>query len=365
LPKIIISGGGSGGHIFPALAIANHIKSILPESEILFVGAKGKMEMEKVPRAGYEIEGLWISGIQRKLTLSNLAFPFKLFSSLSKASRIIRKFKPDVAVGVGGYASGPLVRVAAAKNIPTLIQEQNSFPGITNRWLSSKVDKICVAYDGMNRFFPEAKITKTGNPVRMEMVKIEGKRKEGLQYFGLKKDRKTVLVVGGSLGARTINQAMIESAVALENEGIQVIWQTGKFYYEDIVTNTKEWPIPNIKITQFIDRMDLAYAVADVVVSRAGAMSISELCLVKKPSILVPSPNVSEDHQTKNAMALVKNKAAILLEDKSCKEALLTTILELLNNDSRLEQLSSNIAEMADEKATEDIVNQVIALIKE
>jgi len=359
LHRVIISGGGSGGHIFPALAIANHLKDTVPDIEILFVGAKGKMEMEKVPKAGYKIEGLWISGIQRKLTLANLSFPIKLISSLYNANKIIRKFKPDVAIGVGGYASGPLLRVAAAKKIPTLIQEQNSFPGITNRWLSSKVDQICVAYDNMDRFFPKEKITKTGNPVRMEMVKIDGKRNEALQYFDLSSDKKTVLVVGGSLGARTVNQAMLKFAEEIASKNIQVIWQTGKFYYEDTQAAMKDKNLSAIKVTQFIDRMDLAFAAADVVISRAGAMSISELCLVKKPCIFVPSPNVSEDHQTKNAMSLVKNDAAIMIKDADLKSQLGAQLFSLLEDDNKLKSLSNNIAKMAANSATEDIVAQI------
>jgi len=307
LPKIIISGGGTGGHIFPALAIANHLKETVPNAEILFVGAKGKMEMEKVPKAGYKIEGLWISGIQRKLTLANL--------------------------------------------------------GITNRWLSSKVDKICVAYDNMNRFFPSEKLIKTGNPVRMEMVNTDGKRTEALKHFGLSSDKKTVLVVGGSLGARTLNQAMMNYAQDFESENVQVIWQTGKFYFQDTQDWAKSQNLPTIKITQFIDRMDLAYAAADVVISRAGAMSISELCLVKKPSILVPSPNVSEDHQTKNAMALVVKDAAIMIKDKDLKEQMGKQLFDLLKDDVQLKDLASNISGLAANTATEDIVQQVRDLI--
>jgi UDP-N-acetylglucosamine--N-acetylmuramyl-(pentapeptide) pyrophosphoryl-undecaprenol N-acetylglucosamine transferase len=364
LLRIIISGGGSGGHIFPAIAIANQIKEQHPTAEILFVGAKGKMEMEKVPKAGYKIEGLWISGIQRKLTLANLSFPFKLISSLYNSNKIIRKFKPDLAIGVGGYASGPLLRAAAAKNIPTLIQEQNSFPGITNRWLSSKVDKICVAYENMERFFPKSKISKTGNPVRMEMVNIAGKRSEALSHFGLSDNMKTVLVVGGSLGARTINQALSAHVEEIQSQNIQVIWQTGKFYFNDIQEAMSSKDLSKVKVTEFIDRMDLAYAAADVVISRAGAMSISELCLVAKPTILVPSPNVSEDHQTKNAMALVNNEAAVLIKDKDLVEELPTILKKLILNEAGLVKLSKNISQMADKSATEDIVNHALSLVK-
>lgn len=362
--KVIVSGGGSGGHIFPALAIANEIKRRHPEVDILFVGAKGKMEMEKVPNAGYPIKGLWISGIQRKLTLKNLMFPLKLISSLWNSQKIIRKFKPEVAIGVGGYASGPLLRMAAAKKVPCVIQEQNSFPGITNKWLATKVDKICVAYDNMERFFPKDKIVFTGNPVRSDMGISESKKSEALTHFGLKSGVKTILVIGGSLGARSVNNAMVKHLEQLQNSDYQVIWQTGKFYYQDLIDGPAKNVTDNIKVKQFINRMDLAYAAADVIVSRAGAMSISELCLVGKPVILVPSPNVSEDHQTKNAMALVNKRAAVLLKDNQVVDDLWQVVSNLLENQSLRQELSQNIKGLANPEATKMIVDQIEELLK-
>ena len=320
--KVIISGGGTGGHIFPAIAIADAVKRKVPDADILFVGAKGKMEMERVPKAGYKIEGLWISGIQRSLTLKNLAFPLKLISSLAKARSIVRMFKPDVAVGVGGYASGPLLRVASARKIPSLIQEQNSFPGITNRLLAAKVSRVCVSYEGMERWFPKEKIVMTGNPVREQVVQLDGKKPEACTFFGLKTDKPTLLVIGGSLGARTINYAIIKNLGMFKESGYQLIWQTGKLYGEKAYEAVKEMDYEGIKTFKFIDRMDLAYAMADVVVSRAGAMSVSEICLAEKPAILIPSPNVAEDHQTKNAKALADKDAAILVPDNDAQEKL-------------------------------------------
>ncbi|MGB1039481.1 MAG: undecaprenyldiphospho-muramoylpentapeptide beta-N-acetylglucosaminyltransferase, partial [Flavobacteriales bacterium] len=313
--KFIISGGGTGGHIYPAIAIANAIKEKQSKAEILFVGANGKMEMEKVPKAGYEIIGLDIAGLQRKLTVKNLSFPFKLFRSLKKAKQIVKDFNPDVAIGVGGYASGPLLRQAGKLGVPTLIQEQNSYPGITNKLLARKAKKICVAYDKMERFFDESKIVFTGNPVRKEILNIEGKKERGQNHFKLDTNKKTVLVIGGSLGARTVNNSIKNAAKLLDENNIQVLWQTGKYYYEDMKSFVDENKLISIKVYDFIYEMDLAYASADLVVSRAGALSISELCLVGKPTILVPSPNVSEDHQTKNAMALVNHNAAQLVTD--------------------------------------------------
>ncbi len=362
MPKIIISGGGTGGHVYPAIAIANAIKRLQPEAEILFVGAKGKLEMDKVPQAGYPIEGLWISGFQRKLTVRNLMFPFKLVSSLIKATRILRRFKPDVVIGVGGYASGPVLEMATRLKIPTLIQEQNSYAGVTNRLLAKKVNKVCVAYEGLERFFSADKMTLTGNPVRKDILDISNKRAEGLDYFGLQKNKKTIVVVGGSLGARTLNESMAASLVQLNEDDIQVFWQAGKLYIEEFAPKVEE--IDHITVTAFIDRMDLAYAMADVVVARAGALTISELCLVGKPSILVPSPNVAEDHQTANANALVQKNAALLVKDKDAKETLITKTLELLNDTNKMKELAENIKELGKPNAADEIANEVLKLIK-
>ena len=362
--KVIISGGGTGGHIFPAIAIADAIKRKVPNADILFVGAKGKMEMERVPQAGYKIEGLWISGIQRSLTLKNLAFPLKLISSMAKAHSIVRMFKPDVAVGVGGYASGPLLKVASTKKIPSLIQEQNSFPGITNRLLAAKVSKVCVAYEGMDRWFSKDKIVMTGNPVREQVVQLEGKKPEACAFFDLKSDKPTLLVVGGSLGARTINQSIQKNLQLFKDAGYQLIWQTGKLYGETAHEAVREMKYEGIKTFKFIDRMDLAYAMADVVVSRAGAMSVSEICLAAKPAILIPSPNVAEDHQTKNARALADKGAAILLADKDAEEKLGDEIKNLLNDKVKQATLSENAEKMAHRNAAEKIADEVLKLAK-
>ncbi|HET6993259.1 MAG TPA: undecaprenyldiphospho-muramoylpentapeptide beta-N-acetylglucosaminyltransferase, partial [Bacteroidia bacterium] len=299
--KFIISGGGTGGHIFPAIAIANALKSKLPDSEFLFVGAEGRMEMEKVPAAGFKIEALWISGLQRKLTLSNLSFPFKVISSLSRAKKILKKFRPDAVIGTGGYASGPMLRVASKSGIPTLIQEQNSFPGITNKIFAKKVNRICVAYDGMEKYFPKEKIVFTGNPVRQDILNLEGKRPRGQEMFGLDPTKMTLLVVGGSLGAKAINESMESGLQKFVEKNIQVIWQTGKPFYPKAEAAVKPFNGKGIVATEFISKMDYAYAASDVVISRAGAGAISELCLVRKPCILVPLPTAAEDHQTKNA----------------------------------------------------------------
>ena len=356
---MIISGGGTGGHIFPAIAIANSLREQDPQTEILFVGAKDRMEMEMVPAAGYEIEGLWISGLQRKLTMSNLLFPIKLLSSLVEASRIIKKFKPDVAIGVGGYASGPLLYAASVNEIPCLIQEQNSFAGLTNKWLSGRVDKICVAYDGMEKYFPKSKIIKTGNPVRSGFVNLEEKKQEGFDSFDLNPGIKTVLVIGGSLGARTINESIFQDIHRFRDENIQLIWQTGKSFYE----KARGMEAPNIKVFEFIKRMDLAYAVANMVVSRAGAISVSELCVVGKPVILVPSPNVTDDHQTKNAMALVERDAAILVKDAEAREQLIPKIFSLHSNEGKKQQLRMNISRLAIPDATDRIIHEIKNLI--
>lgn len=361
--NIIVSGGGTGGHIFPAIAIANAIKSIRPDTNFLFVGAEGKMEMEKVPAAGYNIKGLWISGIQRKLTLSNLSFPFKLIRSIINAKKILKEFKPDAAIGTGGFASGPMLQVAAKKGIVTLIQEQNSYPGITNKILSKKVDKICVAYNGMEKFFPKDKIIFTGNPVRQDILKLEGKRNRGLEFFGIDTNKKTILIIGGSLGARTINESILASIDSFAKNNIQVIWQTGKAFFEISKKATEQYASQGIKSFDFIQKMDYAYAVADIVISRAGASSISELCLVKKPCILVPSPNVAEDHQTKNAMALVNYGAAILVKDSEAKNELCDKTISLINNESECDKLSNNIAKLGMPDAAIVIANEVLRLI--
>lgn len=363
--KIIISGGGTGGHIYPAIAIANAIKEKEPNAEILFVGANGKMEMEKVPKAGYKIVGLDIAGLQRKLTLKNLSFPFKLMKSLAKAKKIVKEFNPDVAVGVGGYASGPLLRQAGKLGIPTLLQEQNSYAGLTNKLLAKNAMKICVAYDNMDQFFEADKIVFTGNPVRKEILNIEGKKEKALAHFDLANDKKTVLVIGGSLGAKTINDSVKEALSLLKENNVQVLWQTGKFYYEAIKSYVSDNGFDNVKVFDFVYEMDLAYASADLVVSRAGALSISELCLVSKAAILVPSPNVAEDHQTKNAMALVNQNAAVLVKDAEAKEQLGKEIIELINDGDRLTKLRSNIASFGRPNAADAIANEVFKLIKE
>jgi UDP-N-acetylglucosamine--N-acetylmuramyl-(pentapeptide) pyrophosphoryl-undecaprenol N-acetylglucosamine transferase len=360
--KVIISGGGTGGHIYPAIAIANALKEIDSRTEILFVGAEGKMEMQKVPQAGYKIIGLPIAGIQRKIAASNLLFPFKLVNSLLKARKVISDFKPDAAVGVGGYASGPLLYAAAGRNIPTLIQEQNSYAGLTNKWLAKKADKICVAYGGMEKFFPAEKIIFTGNPVRKDILQANQKRQAALEYFKLSENKPTLLVIGGSLGARTINETLKASLPTLSQASCQLIWQTGKFYYESCKQAAAG--IPNVHVYDFIAPMDLAYGVADAVISRAGALSISELCLAAKPAVLVPSPNVSEDHQTKNAMSLVNNGAALMVKDVEAMEKLVPAALNLLNNTAQKEQLSANIRKMGKPDAARQIAEEIFKLIR-
>jgi UDP-N-acetylglucosamine--N-acetylmuramyl-(pentapeptide) pyrophosphoryl-undecaprenol N-acetylglucosamine transferase len=361
--KIIISGGGTGGHVFPAISIANALKAIDPGIDILFVGAKGKIEMEKVPAAGYPIIGLSISGFKRKLSLKNLLVVWKLGISLVKARKIINNFKPDVVVGVGGYASGPVLRIAARMGIPTLIQEQNSYAGVTNRLLSRKAKTICVAYDHMSRFFPPEKVILTGNPVRQDIENFEGKRSQALEYFGFGPDRKTILVLGGSLGARTLNQSIMDRIGKLAASGVQVIWQTGPKYYKKKNAEISNKNISTIKIYDFISQMDLAYAAADLIISRAGAGTISELCLVGKPVILVPSPNVAEDHQTKNAMALVDKDAARMVIDAEAVERLVDVSLFVLNNEPLLKTLSANISKMAIRDSAKQIAQEVLKLV--
>jgi UDP-N-acetylglucosamine--N-acetylmuramyl-(pentapeptide) pyrophosphoryl-undecaprenol N-acetylglucosamine transferase len=360
--KILVTGGGTGGHVFPAIAIADAIKKMRPDAEFLFVGAHGKMEMERVPKAGYAIEGLNIAGFQRSMSLKNLSFPIKLLRSLWKAKSIVKKFQPDVVIGTGGYASGPVMRAAQRFGIPTLIQEQNSYAGVTNKILGKKAARVCVAYDHMEQFFPQEKIVFTGNPVRSDIRHLEGKREEGLKYYDLDPEKKTIVVIGGSLGARTLNNAMRDNVEFFEkNGGIQVIWQCGKFYeYEYTAMETAK--LPNVRCFAFIDRMDLLYAVADVVISRAGALSISELCLVGKPAILVPSPNVAEDHQTKNALALVEKGAARLVRDGDAGEKLLQDAMLILESEALAFSLSESIRQMGRPNAADAIARESIKL---
>ncbi len=358
--NILLSGGGTGGHIYPAIAIANELKNRFPNANFLFVGAKDRMEMEKIPQNGYEIKGLWISGIQRKLTLKNLTFPFKLISSLWKANSIIKSFKPDVVIGTGGFASGPTLMRANANGIPTLIQEQNSYPGITNKLLSKKATKICVAYDNLERFFPENKIIKTGNPVRQDLLTINSKREEAIRYFKLDNTKKTLLVIGGSLGARAINKLIENQLNWLIEQNVQVIWQTGKMYYKEY---KKYDELKTVQTHAFLNKMDLTYAAADIIISRAGAGSISELCIVGKPTIFIPSPNVSEDHQTKNAQAVVDENAAILLKESEL-ERFQIVFNSVIENQERQAELSKNIKKLALPNATKSIVDEVEELIK-
>jgi len=358
--KIIISGGGTGGHIFPAIAIANTIRQKYPNAEILFVGAEGKMEMEKVPKAGYEIVGLPIRGIQRKLTLKNLSVPFKLIASLRMARRLVKKMKPDIAIGVGGYASAATLRVASGQKVPTLIQEQNSYPGITNKWLAKRAKVICVAYENLDRFFPQEKIVITGNPVRNEMVQIEGKRTEAFSFFNLDPSKKTILIIGGSLGARTLNSSIKKDAQKLIDADVQVIWQCGKMYLNALKNELGNLLNSDlVYLSDFIFKMDFAYAAADLIISRAGAISVSELCLVGKPVILVPSPNVSEDHQTKNAMALVSMNAAVLVKDVDAVEQLVDKALTTLADDAQCAQLSAEIKKLGIPDAADRILVEI------
>ncbi len=363
--RFIVSGGGTGGHIFPAISIANALKNKFPDAEILFVGAEGRMEMERVPAAGYPIEGLPVSGFDRKNLLRNFKVLYNLLRSIIKARKIIKKFGPEVAIGVGGYASAPTLRAASAFSVPTLIQEQNSYAGVTNKLLSKKAAKICVAYDNMERFFPAGKIVKTGNPVRQDLLKTQAKDKEAYRFFGFEPTKKTLLIIGGSLGARTINQSVMASIEELTKENIQVIWQTGKYYYNDASQKAEAYKTGQLLVTDFVSRMDYAYSIADLVISRAGASSISELCLLAKPVILVPSPNVAEDHQTQNALALVKNEAAVMVKDADAVNTLIPKALELIKNDSMLEKLSENILKMAESDSAERIANEVVKLIKQ
>lgn len=362
--KFIISGGGTGGHIFPAISIANALKTKLPDAEFLFVGAEGRMEMEKVPAAGYNIEGLPVSGFDRKNLFKNISVLMKLAVSIFKARKIIRNFKPDVAIGVGGYASAPVLRAASAFGVPTVIQEQNSYAGVTNKLLAKKASAICVAYDEMDRFFPSDKILKTGNPVRQDLNLIPSQAEKAYKFFGFDKSKKTLLIVGGSLGARTINRSVIAQLDKLANEDIQIIWQTGKFYINDALKASESFKSDKLLVTDFVARMDYAYAIADLVVSRAGASSVSELCLLAKPVILVPSPNVAEDHQTKNALALVNKQAALLIADNEAVNNLIDTAIKTLNDKKMLEQLSNNILKLAEKDSAGRIAEKIIEVAR-
>ena len=356
--RFIISGGGTGGHIFPAIAIANALKKQMPDCDILFVGANGRMEMERVPAAGYKIKGLNIAGFQRGKIAANLGLPFKVLSSLLDARSIVKDFKPDAAIGVGGYASGPLLMAASLSGVPCVIQEQNSFAGITNKILSKRAKKVCVAYEGMEAIFPKEKIVLTGNPVRAEILNKNVNHAEACKYFSLDENKKTILIIGGSLGARTINESVYASLNSGSDDNIQLLWQTGKSWNAE----NKGWK--NVQQMPFIDRMDLAYAAADIIISRAGALSIAELQNIGKPVILVPSPNVTEDHQTHNAMALVKNNAAILVKDSEAKDKLMTQAYVLLNDEAQKKELAENISKMAIADAAERIVNEILKATK-
>ncbi len=363
--RVIISGGGTGGHIFPALAIAQALQRLDKQVEILFVGARGRMEMEKVPAAGFKIIGLHIQGIQRNSIWKNILLPFKLLKSVWESRQIIKNFKPDMAVGVGGYASGPLLFAAGQLGLPYLIQEQNSHAGMTNKWLAKKAEQICVAFEGMEAYFPAHKISLTGNPIRKESVAVEGKRKEAAQFFGLNPDKKTILLTGGSLGAGTLNRAIKNDLQKIIAADVQLIWQTGKYYYAAISQELGNNLAPQIKVLEFLNRMDLAYAMADVIISRAGAGTIAELCVVQKPVILVPSPNVAEDHQTKNAQALVNKNAALLIKDTDADAQLADSALALLKDEKAAAVLSKNIGQLAISNADEVIAKEILKLIAE
>jgi UDP-N-acetylglucosamine--N-acetylmuramyl-(pentapeptide) pyrophosphoryl-undecaprenol N-acetylglucosamine transferase len=349
--------------VYPAIAIANAFRERHPDADILFVGAEGKMEMVRVPEAGYKIVGLWISGISRSLTLSNLVFPFKFFSSLLKARKIVRQFRPHVAIGTGGYASGPMMIAATRARIPAVLQEQNSYAGLTNKQLAGKAQRICVAYPGMEKYFPKDKVQLTGNPVRKDIINLEARRADAINHFGFTSDGRTLLVLGGSGGARTINESLLAGLDKLIDSNVQLIWQTGKVYYESVRAQIANKDLRKVRLYDFLKEMDLAYAAANVVVSRAGALSISELCLAKKPAVLVPSPNVAEDHQTKNAMALVNEKAAVLVTDQQAKEALVTEAIKLLHDEQRCAELRESIGKLAKPRAAEDIVTEIEKLI--
>lgn len=358
--KFILSGGGTGGHIYPAIAIANELKSRFPDADILFVGAKDKMEMQKVPQAGYPIQGLWIAGLQRRLTFDNALFPVKLLSSLLKSWQIIKQFKPDVVIGTGGFASGPLLQMANSAGIPTVIQEQNSYPGITNKLLSKKANAICVAYEKLERFFPKEKIVLTGNPVRQDLIEVQSKRAEGLAHYNLDPNKKTILILGGSLGARRINQLIEKELEFFASQNVQLLWQCGKFYLDEYQKFNSE----NVQVMAFIERMDLVYAAADVVISRSGASSVSELCIVGKPVIFIPSPNVAEDHQTKNAKSVADKNGAILIRESELDSNFESTFSDLITDEKKQNELSQNINNLALPNATKAIVEEILKLIK-
>ncbi|MBT8236527.1 MAG: undecaprenyldiphospho-muramoylpentapeptide beta-N-acetylglucosaminyltransferase [Bacteroidia bacterium] len=357
--RFIVSGGGTGGHIYPAIAIATALKGRFPQAEFLFVGAKDRMEMEKVPQAGFEIIGLWISGLQRSLSLKNLMFPFKVLSSLIKARKILKDFKPDMAIGTGGYASAPVLKAAAQKGIPYVIQEQNSYAGITNKWLAKKAAGIYVAYEGMERFFPESKIVLTGNPVRKILTGSGSDKKEAFEYFGLSPQMPVLLIIGGSLGSARINQLIEEKSDWLQDQGIQLLWQCGNSYYKKYQGLDQE----NVRVKAFVNKMDYAYAIADIIISRAGAGTISELCIVGKPAVLIPSPHVAEDHQTKNALALVARNAALLIPETELEERFEIEFERLLSSAELRTALSNNIKTLAKPNATENIVNEIENLL--
>ncbi len=362
--KIVISGGGTGGHVFPAIAIADALRQKDKNINILFVGAKDKLEMERVPAAGYSIEGLPVTGFQRRLTYKNILFFYNLLLSMIRAVKILRKFKPDVVVGVGGYASGPVVRAAATRGIPVLIQEQNSYAGVTNRLLANKADRICVAYEGMEKYFPAEKVLLTGNPVRLDLHDIYGKRPEAKKFFRIKGDKKIMLVLGGSLGAGSINQVISKNIGIIIENGIELIWQTGRAGFNSAKLVADKTGSEAVHAYEFVSRMDLAYAAADLVISRAGAITVSELCLTGKPAILVPSPNVAEDHQTKNAMALVGENAALMVKDAESAEKLIPTAIDLMNDDKKMEDLKKNISKMALPGSAGQIADEILKLVK-
>ena len=361
--RILIGGGGTGGHVFPAISIANALREILPGSDFLFVGARGKMEMEKVPEAGYEIVGLPVTGFQRKLTFRNVIFFFKLIRSMLLARKVIRKFRPDLAIGVGGYASGPILKAAARKNIPYILQEQNSYAGVTNRLLAKKAEKICVAYENMDKYFPKEKIVLTGNPIRQDLLIPEVEKTTSLKHFGLQENKDTLLLIGGSLGARTLNRSVIRNLDLLAGSDIQFLWQCGSYYYEEAKLALEKSAAKNICLRQFIKEMNRAFLIADVIISRAGAGTISELCIVGKPVVLVPSPNVAEDHQTSNARALSDREAALLIPDSEAEDVLFTRVLELMNDEPRRKRLSENIKKRAITDSSDRIAKEIIGIL--
>jgi len=357
--KFLISGGGTGGHIFPAIAIGQELQKRFPDAEFLFVGAKDKMEMEKVPQAGFRIEGLWISGFQRKLSLANLVFPFKLLASLSKAKKIIRRFKPDVAIGTGGFASGPVLKMAAKAGLPYVLQEQNSYAGVTNKLLAKKASAVCVAYPQMERFFPKDRLVLTGNPIRKDLLKALPSSAEAKTHFGLDQNKKTLLILGGSLGARRVNQLIEAELPFFAEKGVQLLWQCGKLYANDY----KKYASEEVKVLPFIDRMDMAYGAADLIISRAGAGSVSELALVEKPLLLIPSPNVAEDHQTKNAQAVVEMGGARMLKESELEAQFQEEMTALLDDEGLQTTLKQGIRAFARPRATEEIADVITQLL--